>query len=441
LTSAFGILKEIEATSGKNDKIEIIKKNSDNEEFKAYLRFLYDDMIVTGLSAKKIDKDVNEQFDTYFDNPIEVMNYLKANNTGRDIDVANVQNFINSFAHAEYEKFLKEVFTKSYKCGITAASVNKALGNDFIKEFKVQLAHPFEKYESKIKSKFYLTQKFDGHRTLIRVNMAEDKVTFWTRKGHEIRGLVEIEQDIRELIFPLLEDTADIVFDGEITVINDHEVDDVFSATSKIITKKSESKTGLKFNVFDVVTYEEFMAGKSKLVYEDRRVVLDVIFMYGALLEAAYPYFVLTPILYAGDNVSQIAKWSNWATENGHEGVMLNTADGIYQTKRTPDLLKVKKFHNADVLCTGVFVGTGKYEGTLGGITIDYKGNEVSVGSGFTDAERYHYWRNQDEIIGKIVDVQFFEETTNQKDDGISLRFPTFKSVRDDKSIEDINVD
>ena len=441
MTSAFGILKEIEATSGKNDKIEIIKKNSDNEEFKAYLRFLYDDMIVTGLSAKKIDKDVNEQFDTYFDNPIEVMNYLKANNTGRDIDVANVQNFINSFAHAEYEKFLKEVFTKSYKCGITAASVNKALGNDFIKEFKVQLAHPFEKYESKIKSKFYLTQKLDGHRTLVRINMKEDKVTFWTRKGHEIRGLVEIEQDIRELIIPLLEDTADIVYDGEITVINDHEVDDVFSATSKIITKKSESKTGLKFNVFDVITYEEFMAGVSEYDYENRRIVLDVIFLHITPLQVIFPHFVNTPVLYAGDDLSEVAKWSNWATDNGYEGVMLNTADGLYQTKRTPDLLKVKKFHNADVLCTGVFVGTGKYEGTLGGITIDYKGNEVSVGSGFTDAERYHYWRNQDEIIGKIVDVQFFEETTNQKDDGISLRFPTFKSVRDDKSVEDINVD
>ena len=45
------------------------------------------------------------------------------------------------------------------------------------------------------------------------------------------------------------------------------------------------------------------------------------------------------------------------------------------------------------------------------------------------------------EIIGKIIDVQFFEETTNDKNDGISLRFPTIKSVRTDKTIEDINID
>ena len=74
-------------------------------------------------------------------------------------------------------------------------------------------------------------------------------------------------------------------------------------------------------------------------------------------------------------------------------------------------------------------------------ITIDYKSNLVNVGSGFTDEERDYYWNNKDEIIGKIVDIQFFEESTNQKDDGISLRFPTFKSVRSDKTEDDINYD
>ena len=91
----------------------------------------------------------------------------------------------------------------------------------------------------------------------------------------------------------------------------------------------------------------------------------------------------------------------------------------------------------------GVLICSRLYPKThpLGGITIDYKSNLVSVGSGFTDEERDYYWNNKDEIIGKIVDIQFFEESTNQKDDGISLRFPTFKSVRSDKTEDDINYD
>ena len=82
MKSAYSIFKEIENTSGKNDKIAIIKANSDNSEFKEYLKFLYDDMIVTGLSSKKIGKEVDESFDTYFEDEIEVMNYLRNNNTG-----------------------------------------------------------------------------------------------------------------------------------------------------------------------------------------------------------------------------------------------------------------------------------------------------------------------------------------------------------------------
>ena len=56
MKSAYSIFKEIENTSGKNDKIAIIKANSDHIEFTEYLKLLYDDMIVTGLSSTKIGK-------------------------------------------------------------------------------------------------------------------------------------------------------------------------------------------------------------------------------------------------------------------------------------------------------------------------------------------------------------------------------------------------
>lgn len=432
MKSAYSIFKEIENTSSKNDKIAIIKANSDNSYFTEYLKFLYDDMIVTGLSSKKIGKQVDESFDTYFEDEIEVMNYLRNNNTGRDIDIANVQNFIDSYlADDRWVKFLEEVFTKSYKCGITSSSVNKAIP-DLIPTFSCQLAHPYEKHADKVKSAFYLTQKLDGHRTLVRIN--EEKITFRTRKGHEIFGLDEIERELRGLFAKL--SGFDIVLDGEITVI-DESVEDVFGETSKII-RKDGSKTGLKFHIFDAITYREFVNGVSEFPYSDRRHDMDIV---SEVFFGEAVFSSILPVLYHGDDINEIVKWSNWATENGHEGIMLNIGSGLYRTKRTSDLLKVKKFHNADVKCVDVFIGGGKYSNTLGGITIDYKGNLVNVGSGFTDEERDYYWNNKDEILGRIVDIQFFEESTNQKDDGISLRFPTFKSVRSDKTEDDINYD
>ena len=429
MKSAYSIFKEIENTSGKNDKIAIIKANSDNNEFKEYLKFLYDDMIVTGLSSKKIGKEIDESFDTYFEDEIEVMNYLRNNNTGRDIDIANVQNFIDSYLSDDrWVKFLEEVFTKSYKCGITSSSVNKAIP-DLIPTFSCQLAHPYEKHADKVKSAFYLTQKLDGHRTLVRIN--GEKITFRTRKGHEIFGLDEIERELRGL-FPKLSG-FDIVLDGEITVI-DESVEDVFGETSKII-RKDGSKTGLKFHIFDAVTHEEFVNGVSEFPYSDRRHDMDIV---SEVFFGEAVFSSILPVLYHGDDINEIAKWSNWATDNGHEGIMLNIGSGLYKTKRTSDLLKVKKFHSCDGIVKDMYEGTGKYVGMLGGVVVTFENQLANIGSGFTDNERKIYWDNPELIINKVCEYQYFEKTENQNG-GTDLRFATWKMIREDKDENDLN--
>jgi DNA ligase-1 len=57
---------------------------------------------------------------------------------------------------------------------------------------------------------------------------------------------------------------------------------------------------------------------------------------------------------------------------------------------------------------------------------IKHKDHIVRVGSGFSIEQRQEFYQNPNKILGKIVTVQYFEETKNQND-GISLRFPTFK--------------
>ena len=439
----YNIFKEIETESSKTKKMEILKKNSDNNTFKIFLSFMYDDTVTTGLSKKSIDNNIcaNEKYtEIKLNSPLNVMEFIKENNTGSNQVIFTVQSYLNKLEDDDYSEWLKYVFAKEYKCGITANTINKIFPS-LIHEFKVQLAFSFEKYVDKIKGKFYITQKLDGHRTICVIDKPNDSVKFLTRKGHRIYGLNEIENDIRRTFMKTLKRDAVVVLDGEITVSKKCLPKDIFSETSKIIRKDGD-KVGLQFNIFDMLLHEDFLAGKSKQEYSARREALDsLMFIYLLNTEPLVKYIVHVPVLYQGTDKDEIAKWSDWATQQGHEGIMLNTADGFYETKRNSGLLKVKKFHNADVLCTGLFEGTGKYAGTLGGITIDYKFNKVNVGSGFTDEERDYYWKNQDEIIGKIIDVQFFEETTNDKNDGISLRFPTIKSVRTDKTVEDINID
>ena len=99
------------------------------------------------------------------------------------------------------------------------------------------------------------------------------------------------------------------------------------------------------------------------------------------------------------------------------------------------ELLKVKQMNTCDLQCTAIEEGEGKYAGVLGKIVCNYKGYELRVGSGFTDEQRAYYWKNPWLIVGSIVEIQYFEESNNEQG-GLSLRFPVFKRVRDDKDEE-----
>lgn len=83
--------------------------------------------------------------------------------------------------------------------------------------------------------------------------------------------------------------------------------------------------------------------------------------------------------------------------------------------------------------------GTGANKNSLGAVKVEFIGpdNKIytcKVGSGFKQDERIYFWNHKDEILGKIIEIGYFEITNNQQNDDYSLRFPTFKWVRNDKT-------
>jgi DNA ligase-1 len=123
------------------------------------------------------------------------------------------------------------------------------------------------------------------------------------------------------------------------------------------------------------------------------------------------------------------------AKENGWEGLMLRK-DAPYQGKRSNDVLKVKQFYDAEYIVVDVenavnrVIVDGKEveEMMMRNVVIEHKGNRVQVGSGFSHEQKRFYFENPNEILGKQITVQYFEETKNQNG-GISLRFPTVKAI------------
>ena len=126
----------------------------------------------------------------------------------------------------------------------------------------------------------------------------------------------------------------------------------------------------------------------------------------------------------------------------GGEGLMINLASGMYNHKRTDQLLKFKQVQSIDMEVIDVQEGNGKYDGLIGAIwcrckTDDGKVITVSVGSGLSDEHRMSWALRPSDIIGKIVEIQYFSLSQDGKTKGTeyySLRFPRLKSVREDKN-------
>ena len=71
------------------------------------------------------------------------------------------------------------------------------------------------------------------------------------------------------------------------------------------------------------------------------------------------------------------------------EGLMLHLASAHYQKGRTPALMKLKKYQDAEATVIGYTAGKGKYQNQLGAIQVKTSNGIVfKLGSGFSDAQR-----------------------------------------------------
>lgn len=414
------IINQIAATSSRNKKEAILRENQGNELLRDVFYFVFNPYILTGLSTKKITKEVIMRHDCFdhFTSYEDTKNYILKHNTGTDVDIATVQNFILGNQSSELRDFYIKIFTKDLKIGITADTLNKVYGN-FIPVFDVMLAKKFEDHKHKIKGDFVITKKLDGNRLVVIKD--NGVVKSFTRQGNQYEGLEEIESDIANL------PNDNIVFDGELIADTSGSTHEVYAETTSKARSKGKNKTGLLFHIFDMLPLEDFQKGKSKTNCIKRKEALSFIFNNHKL-----PHCKEVIPIYIGKDLAQIQPLLHYAIEQNWEGLMLNL-DTPYVCKRTDTILKVKVMNTCDLIVTDFEEGTGRNEGRLGALIVDYKGYSCGVGSGFSDVDREYIWNHKEEYLGKIVEVQYFEESKNQ-DGGISLRFPVYKNLRIDKT-------
>jgi DNA ligase-1 len=105
----------------------------------------------------------------------------------------------------------------------------------------------------------------------------------------------------------------------------------------------------------------------------------------------------------------------------GGEGLMLHHRDALYRRGRSGDLLKLKRFDDAEAVVLGYNPGKGKYQGMVGSLKVRSEdGRGFSIGSGLTDEQR-----RRPPPIGSLVTYRFQGLT----DSGLP-RFPVFLRQR-----------
>lgn len=420
-------------TSSRLEKEEILRTNIDNEPFKEVLKYMLDNMRISGISEKKFDKETRYAY--YEEEPgdwliEDLLHYFDAHNTGTDNDIAYVQFLADRIANTypnvydDIYDFIRAVVTKKLRLGVDYTTVNKIYGKDFIKKKEIMLGTSIEHCNIPESEWFSISQKLNGTRCFYYNGQ------LYSRQGKVFTGLEHIVSDLAVLSQALGKGVNDLVYDGEL-LLKDLSAGDSesFQISTGIANSNQEDKSMLRLVIFDVIPKENFEEQSDSDTYKVRSQTLSNI--KNEITEMGLENINVVPIFYQGTDQKKIWEWLDYAERTDMEGLMLNL-DVPYRFNRTKELIKIKKFYTMDLPVIRIDKGTGRNKDRLGKVYVDFKGNEVGVGSGFSDEQRDYLWQHPEKILHKIIEVKYKEETKN-KDGSKSLQFPVFIRIRDDK--------
>ena len=411
MTELKEFIEEMRATSSATEKIAIIKRSS--TFIHNILEATYNPYKQYYTTSKTCIKNKHLVVDGV-KNVFEILDKLR----NREVTGHDAVKLVNGYG----DNLLYKIIDKDLGIRVGDSIINKAIPN-LIPTFKVALA---KEYDGKCdwNDSWLASRKLDGVRCLAVVN-EEGKCTLYSRMGKEFTTLDKIKHAIEST------NIVNTVFDGEICLI-DENGDEDFQSVMKELRRKNHQIENPVFMMFDMIQRNDFDNNKSTEILSERLVKLRT-FINQDTVNSGLHYlgqYVIT----GNDHFEQ---WSKLSSDNNWEGFMLRKDVG-YEGKRGKNLLKVKKFFDAEYKVIDFDIddhevvrdGKSVTLQLLAQVYIEHKGHRVKVGSGFTQEQRLQYMDGS--IVGKIITVQYFEETKNDKG-GISLRFPTMKHVHGDK--------
>ena len=420
----------ISSTAGTAEKSAIMNDNLNDT-----IKQIYEDTYNKdrNYGVKKFEMPTKGGFDTIDKNYNKFHDMLDKLNarevTGNDA-IALVEKTIGGFVKADHE-ILKAILQRKLTIGLSKASFDKLIGEEATKEFTVTLAHLLDKVKgvNPIDGTWYASRKMDGVRVVAKISKTDEAVNveFISRQGKPITTLDNCIPALQWLVRDL--DNGVYYADGEGCIV-DENGDEHFDWIMKEIKKKNWTIENPCYQIFDFVTLNEFEMKTKSAIFSERYKEMQKMFKGNK--------FTTIKLLEQERITSQedFDRWSQYVEDGNWEGFMLRK-DVEFEVGRTKNLLKVKKFDDAEYVVKDIEIaemttsepgkGNVKFTGVKS-LIIEHKGNDVNVGSGLSREQRIEWMKNPSKIIGKTITVKYFEITKNKQGQE-SLRFPTLKYV------------
>ena len=429
MSNIFQTFLQIQNTAGTNAKKEILQKN-----MSPVIRQIFEDTYGPQKYYIKTFVPNGEYGHLFIDIDYDTFHNTLMKLANREVTGDAAERLLqNTVALFEYEsqEILYKIIDRNLKIGISLDNFLDVIGEKGSK-FEVALAENLNKAKNvnPIDGTYFVSRKLDGVRCICYISKTfeDTKITFVSRQGKTFTTLSNLVDPILKFIEDNDYMIGDWVLDGEICIM-DEDGNENFHGLMKEVTRKNHTIENPRYNVFDLLTLTEFDGLATSTNFSDRLRLLRS-------LNDNNNVKVLEQERVTSQEV--LDRWVATAKENGWEGCMLRK-DVPYKRGRSKDLLKIKGMQDAEYEVVGVETGKATYnEGghkefdIASALYIKHKDNIVKVGSGLSKEQRLRWFDHPEEIIGKTITVQYFEETQDSKTGEYSLRFPVLKYVYED---------
>ena len=415
------ILNELNESNSSNYKLDILKKYKDNSELKKLLELTYNrNKYNFNVSKNCIIKDnpniLESNGSKTVDELLSALEILGEGTIRGNEAHQFVCNHLKCLDNDNKEIFLN-VLGRDLKIGLNVKSINKVFKNLIPKPNYMRCAVLSEKTLKKINFPAFIQLKMDG--TYREIHVADGQVTGKTRSGEEY---------FNPVLFKEMENFPNGYYTGELTIDGESR----FTGNG-LINSLNPPYEKITFTVWDYLTDDDYLE-KSKTPYYSRFESLsDIIEKHNSNRVKLVPNHEV-------NSIDEALKFvSDWM-EQGLEGGVLKDKNNVFKNGTSGTQLKVKLKVDAEMRITGFTDGTigTKREGKIG--AIQFSNDEGTIKgqcSGFSDEELDLFTKNKDNLIGRIISVEFNDIVKSENNDYYALSHPRFIEIRNDKDETD----